>query len=306
MPNAKAKTINLLLYDGTLKGVISMADTSWNSGELYSAPRDSVDDLLSTDACSRYGVYLLISEDMVYIGQASDLSKRIKQHKIGKSWWEQVIILTTSDDSLNKSDIDYLEASLIGKANSVGRLDSDNKNKGNKKKVDKFREVFLEQYLEEALILLELIGINVFKPETKKKKTSSLFPTIPQSPTTPEQMVIREKKEALQYLNDQKIIVGNNVSYAKRQNNKKEYWLNPQTTLLTKEWYLILNDQFACELIVLHIPANTFQQKTEAENGFVCRKDKPELIDMNIASDSFVDRRSKFRLANYIVRRIPY
>ena len=41
MKNARAKTINLLLYEGSLKGVISIADSSWNSGELFSAPRES-------------------------------------------------------------------------------------------------------------------------------------------------------------------------------------------------------------------------------------------------------------------------
>lgn len=61
---AIAKAINLLLYDGNLCGVISIEDSSWNSGELYSAPRESVDDLLKTDACKKYGVYLLLSKDM--------------------------------------------------------------------------------------------------------------------------------------------------------------------------------------------------------------------------------------------------
>lgn len=109
MSTIKAKTINLLLEDGSLNGVMSLEDTSWNAGELYSAPRDSVDNLFKTEACNRYGVYLLISESMVYVGQASDLKRRIQQHRVGKSWWERVIVLTTSDDRLNKSDIDYLE-----------------------------------------------------------------------------------------------------------------------------------------------------------------------------------------------------
>lgn len=80
MADAKAKTINLLLYEGDLEGVISIEDSSWNSGELYSAPRDSVSELLETDACKKYGVYLLLSKSMVYVGQSSDLSKRITQH----------------------------------------------------------------------------------------------------------------------------------------------------------------------------------------------------------------------------------
>lgn len=166
MGHARAKSINLLLYEGDLNGVISIEDTSWNSGELYSAPRDSISELLDTGACSKYGVYLLLSRNMVYVGQSSDLAKRINQHVIGKDWWESVVILTTKDDSLNHSDIDYLESVLIEKALKINRLDCDNKNKGNPPKVDKFRRVYLGQYLEEALFLMQLIGISVFNDAT--------------------------------------------------------------------------------------------------------------------------------------------
>lgn len=84
MSKAKAKTIKLLLDDGTLNGVITMEDSGWNSGELYSSPRESVEDLIASDACNKYGVYLLISDEKVYVGQASDLAKRIKNHLVGK------------------------------------------------------------------------------------------------------------------------------------------------------------------------------------------------------------------------------
>ena len=67
----------------------------------------------------------------VYVGQASDLSKRITQHIVGKDWWESVVILTTKDDSMTHTDIDYLESVLIEKAMKIGSLDCDNKNKGN-------------------------------------------------------------------------------------------------------------------------------------------------------------------------------
>lgn len=155
--NAKAKTINLLLYDGNLNEVISIEDSSRNSGELYSAPRASVSDLLKTDACNKYGVYLLLSQYMVYVGQASDLKIRLNQHLTGKDWWQSAVILTTKDDSFTHSDIDYLENILIDKAFNIDRLDCDNKQKGNPTKVDKFRKVVLEQYLEEALFLMQLI-----------------------------------------------------------------------------------------------------------------------------------------------------
>lgn len=170
--SAQAKIINMLLYDGSLEGVIRIEDSNWNAGELFSAPRESVADLLKTGACNKYGVYLLISTDMVYVGQSSDLAKRLTKHMSGKDWWESAVIITTKDDSLNRSDIDFLENVLIEKAFALKKLDSDNKKSGNPPKVDVFRKVFLGQYLEEALFLMQLIGIKVFADSkaTKKKK----------------------------------------------------------------------------------------------------------------------------------------
>lgn len=81
--------------------------------------------------------------------------------------------MTTKDDSFNASDIDYLESRLINIAEKAGKLDRDNKKKGNPQKVDEFRQAELEQYLEEALFLLELIGIRVFKMETRKMRRSN-------------------------------------------------------------------------------------------------------------------------------------
>lgn len=304
---AKAKTINLLLNDGSLKGVISMEDSSWNKGELYSAPRESVDDLLSTDACSRYGVYLLLSEDMVYIGQASDLAKRIKQHIIGKSWWERVVILTTSDDSLNRADLDYIESFLIAKAGSVGKLDCDNKNAGNKQKLSRFREVEIQQYIEEALFLLELIGIGVFTETTQKhnsRKGKQLISAVVNS--TKSQREIREKKEALLFLEANGITVGKQRNYAKRSDTRAEFWINPQRTVVNSDWHLILNDQYACELTVLFIPANSFVIKTDKADGLVVRNDRPERIELKISTETLVDRTSKQDFSKYEMARIKY
>lgn len=123
-----AKTIKLLLTDGTLSGQIYAENSNWNSGVLNVCTKKcQVTELLKSSVCKSYGIYLLISDNMAYVGQSSDLSKRIKQHLEGKDWWEKVVILTTNDDSLNRSDIDYLESVLISKATKTGRLSTDNK-----------------------------------------------------------------------------------------------------------------------------------------------------------------------------------
>ena len=184
---AKTKTIKMLLYDGSLSGVMNISDSAWEIGKMYSAPKESINDLIKKEDCKKYGVYLLLSEKTVYVGQASDLEKRTKQHLSDKDWWTKTILMTTKDDSFNSSDIDYLESRLIDLAYLAGTADSDNKKKGNPKKVDEFRQAELEQYLEEALFLLELIGVQVFKKapsKTAKAKTKPL-PSKTSSEVTP-------------------------------------------------------------------------------------------------------------------------
>ena len=310
--NAQAKTINLLLYDGNLGGVISIEDSSWNSGELYSAPRASVQDLLQTDAVNKYGVYLLLSNSMVYVGQSSDLAKRLTQHTIGKDWWESAVILTTKDDNLTRSDIDYLEYVLIERAFAIDKLDCDNKKKGNPPKVDKFRRVILDQYLAEALFLMQLIGITVFsdgkaKKPDKGQKSAPVTPVInTMDVATKLSLGKRVKAEAIQYVKDHGISVGKEVSYAVRQANKADFWINPKVDLLSKEWYIVLNDNKANHLVVLCVPANAIGLKSKNGTGLLTRADRPEVIDLTIACDTLIDRRSGVDFKPYLVQKLPY
>lgn len=308
--NAQAKTINLLLYDGNLNGVISIEDSNWNSGELFSAPRESVTDLLKTDACNKYGVYLLLSSDMVYVGQSSDLAKRLTQHTIGKDWWKSAVILTTKDDSLNRSDVDFLENILIEKAQKLQKLDCDNKKKGNPPKVDKFRKVVLEQYLAEALFLMQLIGINVFsenKNTTARKQVSTnkkfLIDTV--GSTYKLALGKRVKAEAIQFVKNNGVDLEKTINYAVLQDGKNTYWMNPNVSCLTKDWNLILNNTHESELIVLRIPAGTFSVNS-GKKDLKTRKDQPKRIDLKLSVDSLIDSVSKNDFSKYVVKSIKY
>ncbi len=307
MGNGKAKAINLLLYQGDLSGVISIEGSSWNLGEMYSAPRHSVTELLNTGVCNKYGVYMLLSQDMVYIGQSSDLAKRITQHIIGKDWWESVVICTTKDDSLNHTDIDYLESALIEKAQKINRLDCDNKTKGNPVKVDKFRRVYLEQYLEEALFLMQLIGIKVFHERkttaTKLQPSTAIIKTIDTKTTLA--LGKRAKTEAISFAKSKGYVFGKMVSYANKQ-DKGYFWINPRCDVLKEEWDIVLNDSQNMELIMIHVPANTFRLRSGNEGHLFVRSDVPYRIDQRIGLPSLMDLRGDADFKPYVVSRIKY
>ena len=310
--NEQAKTINLLLYDGNLSGVISIEDSSWNTGELYSAPRASVKDLLQTDACNKYGVYLLLSDSMIYVGQSSDLAKRLFQHSVGKDWWKSAVILTTKDDNFTRSDIDYLEYALIERAFSINKLDCDNKKKGNPPKVDKFRRITLDQYLDEALFLMQLIGINVFSngKENKSNEKNKAGTYTPLTNTTDIVKKLshgkRAKAEAIQYIEAHGISIGKEANYAVRQTKKADFWINPKIYMLSKEWYIVLNDNKEKHLIVLCIPANAISLKSQNGTGLITRADRPDVIDMSIACDTLIERHSGVDFSPFLVKKIPY
>ena len=48
---AKTKTVRMLLYDGSLNGVTNISDSAWESGKMYSAPRDSIKVLAARADC---------------------------------------------------------------------------------------------------------------------------------------------------------------------------------------------------------------------------------------------------------------
>lgn len=261
MNTQKAKTIQILLNNGTLEGIMNIADTAWNlSGEMYVSPRELVTELVSLN---KYGVYLLLSKDRVYVGQASDLERRIKQHLAGKDWWEQVVLLTTQDDRFTRSDIDYLESVLIKKAESLQTLDSDNRNKGNAPKVDKFRKVDLDQYLDEAKFLMELIGVNVFSNSKKKNSAQRRKSTI----------TIAASQTATQESQNQ-----DNTAIEPKEKTESQYNLD------SYDWSLEARNKFDClnsEILKLspdiHIVCRkhyiSFKYKTNVADVVVLKKD---------------------------------
>lgn len=302
---SRLKVMKLLLQDGTLEGLLTVDDSSWNNGTFLSCPRENIESLLSQDEVNRYGVYLLLSESKVYVGQSTQLKQRIEQHILGKDWWQRVIVLTTKTDSLNKSDIDYLESVLIEKSVICGTLDSENKNKGNKQKVDKFRKAELDEYLDEALFILELIGVTVFS-KVKTQKQSTIIPSIKAIPA--EELEIRCKSEVISFLKSNGIIIKTKyVSYAKLQDKTDCFWNNARAEETGKDWTLVLNNQMKKTIYVLEIPANSFEFSESPESGKIClRKDKQYYMDLNIDAETFIDKKSSIDFSKFIMNKIRY
>ena len=200
----------------------------------------------------------------------------------------------------------YLESALIQKAFECKTVDSENKTTGNQHNLDRYEAKLLDQYLDEAYFILELIGVNVFsKQNTQNNIPKNVIPSIPQK--TSEEVRLRAKGEVIKYLRTVGINLDREVTYASYNDNKKHYWLNPKIDLLKENWFIVLNNQTLKKIYILHIPKNTFRHSYTREKGcLLIRKDKPYYLDMNIMGDSFVDSRSTEPLKQYIESELNY
>lgn len=125
---------------------------------------------------------------------------------------------------------------------------------------------------------MELIGIQVFKDDVNQKTSKPLIETVPL--VTDNERYLRSKSETIKYLNSIDIKVSGKCTYARLQEDKKIFWMNPRTEYLENDWEIILNNQISNEILLLLVPKNTFV-KTHASNeeGLVIRKDKPIYLD---------------------------
>ncbi len=309
----REKSITLIIDENSVNGVIHVDDdTNWNAGQLFIIPRKSVKEWISNNGVSFYGVYILLSEDRIYVGQATNLSSRINTHLSGKDWWKKVYILTTKSNSFTRASIDFLEFYLIDIAKKNTDLACDNKNKGNPPKVSAHEKIILSDYLKESLFLLDMFGLHLENKATNNtsfKKNKKAFVSVDNKELI-EKIAFgkRCKREAILFLQDKGIIFESmrKTSYATLQPNKPSFWLNPQRSMIENDWPIILNNTLDRVLILLRIPSNTFSIKSGESNGFRLRKDRPDMIDMSINKDTLIDEVSRINLKQYVVSVTSY
>ncbi|MCQ2515465.1 MAG: GIY-YIG nuclease family protein [Saccharofermentans sp.] len=293
----QAKVINIVLENGTLDGVVRISNKAGEDVIILSAPRKSVDYIFEVEESQNFGVYLLLSEKQVYVGQSSNLKSRIKNHLAQKEWWNRVVLMTTRGNKFNSSDIDYLESVLINKAHSNHSLDTENKKAGNKHNIERGDQISLDSYIEEAMFLLDFIGVGVFgnfKKDDSKQRIQLVSQNV---------LNLVQRSNAIKFLQENKYI-GKEYSYAKRDNKYNIFAIDPQFTKLDQDWILVLNDIFSYRFILLSIPQGSFT--TEDKDKFRHRKDDYNKLTMKINGETLIEKNSGFDFSKYVKEIIPY
>lgn len=162
------KRIQLFLVDGTPNGRWICELSNW-TGIAYKLPRNMVRKSEDRDELSSPGVYFLFGHDeakdrpLVYIGEAEDIIKRLKQHLEKKDNWNEAIVFISKDNNLNKAHIKYLENRFYTIAKDCDRYSVDNSNTPTKPSVSEAERAELEEFIHNAKILVNALGHKVFE-----------------------------------------------------------------------------------------------------------------------------------------------
>ena len=175
------KTIKIFLIDGDSNGRMSCELSNW-SGKAYKIPRIKIKDCADRDDLTKTGVYLLLGKDeegkdMVYVGEAENILKRLNQHLTQKDFWNESIVFLSKDNNLNKAHIKYLENRLHEIAKSVNRYKVENSVTPTQSSISESDIAEMEEFIEHVKMLVSTLGHKVFeeKREIKHKKDQNIF-----------------------------------------------------------------------------------------------------------------------------------
>lgn len=173
MTASQGYTIQLFMADGRPDGLVIATQFGW-TGQITVARQTTFDRLLGREDLQRPGVYILYGPDpetpakmQSYIGEADNIIDRIPNSANNQgAWWETAVVITTSDNALNKGHIRYLEARMIELAKEAGRATLANTQlpQAQRRHLPEAEQANMETFLITLKAVLPLVGLDLFKP----------------------------------------------------------------------------------------------------------------------------------------------
>ena len=181
-----------IFFPGGDPNGVRVIKRDFRTGQALYFPRQKWSEAKGQEECRRLGVYILGghkdlddgSEDdlpTIYIGQTSDLRKRIDQHdqEPEMDFWDWGILFSSASDDLNKAHVDWLEQALIRRASEIKQSRVKNRTQPHQTKLSQAERANMENYMRDMLQILPLVGVlalqepTVIRPEKVQIKKSN-------------------------------------------------------------------------------------------------------------------------------------
>lgn len=210
-----ATTIYTYLHNDDLNGsrIVSMDDCMC---KLYNIKRDDTAfiDFFKSEL-QKPALYILLNQKnrQAYIGETDDFLKRIPQHIAKKGFWDEVMVfMGTNEDTLSKTEVQYLEYLSIEKAKQVRSFDmSENSQEGKLPHMNVMQKSKTDKFFNYVQFLARFVGCDLF--EIRKEQV-----VLPSNETT-EALVLPQEitidKESLK--GNAKLSLNGEGKYSKRE-----------------------------------------------------------------------------------------
>ncbi|WP_457602789.1 GIY-YIG nuclease family protein [Nitratifractor sp.] len=173
------KTIKLFLLDGVPYGRMSCELSNW-TGKAYKIPRNRIKESTERTELANTGVYFLFGKsdldsekNIVYIGEAENIIKRLLQHLNEKDYWNEAVIFISKDENLNKAHIKYLEHRFFQIAKEVDRFEIKNANTPTLPSISEPDQAEMEEFIDNTKMLVNILGFKVFEELRQSEENAS-------------------------------------------------------------------------------------------------------------------------------------
>lgn len=160
------KTIQMCIFDGNPNGRIMCELSNWN-GRVYKVSRNDLNEFARRTDSEFTGVYFLFGKDednndTVYVGEAEKMLVRLKQHLKDHHYWNDCVVVISKDNILNKAHVKFLENKFYNLAIDAKRATIINTTVPTCSSISEFDESMLEEFIENAKLLVNTLGYKVF------------------------------------------------------------------------------------------------------------------------------------------------
>lgn len=160
-------SIRIFLADGSPDGIRIIEKSNW-TGRAVVASRTQLPEALERDELTRPGVYVLAGssdegDPRLYVGEADVLGQRLRSHAVKKDFWTWFVAFTSTDESLNKAYVRYLEARLITLARTANQWTVENSASPGEPPLSEADRADAEWFLDEMLVIYPILGIDAFE-----------------------------------------------------------------------------------------------------------------------------------------------
>lgn len=183
-----AKTIYTYLHNDDLSGSrIVYMDNCFC--KLFNIQRTDNDFLqIFKEELQKPALYILLNkkDGKAYIGETDTFLTRIQQHIAKKDFWIEALAFTASDDSLSKTEVQYLEYLAYEKASNMNVYNlSENTQVPKSPHMNFVQKGKTEEFFKYVQFLTKFVGCDIFEPKPTVILTTSLGPKEPKAQPKP-------------------------------------------------------------------------------------------------------------------------